>query len=362
MDSHVSVIRQRCWLTVLICRMTPLKANESLHLTQASHTVGRFRTVKHNILVTGGMGFVGGRVAQTLATNADVTLALGSRTAQENPCWLPKSNVIAMDWNSLQSLTLACEGTDTLVHLAGMNASDCLSDPVAALEVNTVNTARLMEAAKVAGVKRVIYLSTAHVYGPSLIGKIDESTLPKSHHPYATSHLAAEHLVLAAANSNIDSIVLRLSNGFGVPAHPAVNAWMLLMNDLCHQAVNLRSITLRSSGLQWRDFITLQDVSNVVTHMIDLPKSNIGNGIFNVGSGKSSRVVEMAELIQARCTEVLGYSPKIIRPQPAEGEKFESLDYRIDKLLSTGFIFGGSPVLEIDETLLMCNHKRSEVT
>jgi UDP-glucose 4-epimerase len=161
--------------------------------------------------------------------------------------------------------------------------------------------------------------------------------------------------VLAAANEHINSIVLRLSNGFGVPAHPAVNAWMLLMNDLCRQAATLRSMTLRSTGLQWRDFITLQDVSSVVTHMIDLPKSNIGNGIFNVGSGKSSRVIEMVELIQARCTEVLGYSPEIVRPQPAEEEEFPNLDYRIDKLLSTGFILRGSPELEIDDTLRMCN-------
>jgi len=311
--------------------------------------------VKHSILVTGGMGFVGGRVAQTLATNANFTVALGSRTAQKSPCWLPSSNVIAMDWRSSQSLTLACEGIDTLVHLAGMNAADCSSDPVAALEVNAINTARLMQAAKVAGVKRIIYFSTAQVYGPSLVGKIDESTLPKCRHPYATSHLAAEDEVLAAANEHINSIVLRLSNGFGVPAHPAVNAWMLLMNDLCRQAATLRSMTLRSTGLQWRDFITLQDVSSVVTHMIDLPKSNIGNGIFNVGSGKSSRVIEMAELIKARCTEVLGYSPEIVRQQPAEEEEFPILDYRIDKLLSTGFILKGSPVLEIDDTLRMCN-------
>ena len=311
--------------------------------------------MKHRVLVTGGMGFVGGRVAQSLAKSGGFSIILGSRTAQATPCWLPTSKVLVMDWHSSQSLALACDGIDTLVHLAGMNAADCLYDPVAALEVNAVNTARLMEAAKLVGVKRIIYLSTAHVYAPSLVGKIDESTLPNSRHPYATSHLAAEHVVLAAANSHIDSIVLRLSNGFGVPAHPAVNAWMLLMNDLCRQAATLRSMTLRSTGLQWRDFITLQDVSSVVTHMIDLPKSNIGNGIFNVGSGKSSRVIEMVELIQARCTEVLGYSPEIVRPQPAEEEEFPNLDYRIDKLLSTGFILRGSPVLEIDDTLRMCN-------
>ena len=65
----------------------------------------------------------------------------------------------------------------------------------------------------------------------------------------------------------------------------------------------------------------MQDTSRVVAHMIDLPNNQIGDGLFNVGSGKSSRVIDMVELIQARCTEVLGYTPEIIRPQPAEEDE-----------------------------------------
>lgn len=310
----------------------------------------------HRILITGGMGFVGGRVAQSLvAARADYELTLGSRAAHANPSWLPSAQVVAMDWRSPQSLTSACDGIDTLVHLAGMNDADCLYDPVAALEVNAVNTARLMQAAKLAGVRRVIYFSTAHVYSSSLVGDIDEFTLPKGHHPYATSHRAAEDAVLAAANTNMGSVVLRLSNSFGVPAHSAVNTWMLLMNDLCRQAVTLRSMTLRSRGLQRRDFITLQDVSRVVAHMIELPNAQIGDGLFNVGSGKSERVIDMVRLVQSRCAEVLGYSPAIIRPEPTEGDKSVNFNYRIDKLLSTGFSLCGNAVLEIDQTLRMCN-------
>jgi UDP-glucose 4-epimerase len=317
--------------------------------------------MKSSVLVTGGMGFVGGRVAQSLAACADITLTLGSRTLQANPYWLPSAQVVEMDWCSLQSLTLACDGIDTLVYLAGMNDADCLRDPVAALEANSLNTARMMQAAKVAGVKRVIYFSTAHVYGPSLVGQIDESTLPKGLHPYATSHRAAEDVVLAATNENMDNIVLRLSNGFGVPAHSAVNAWMLLVNDLCRQAVTLRSMSLRSTGRQWRDFITLHDISRVVAHMIFLPNSQVGDGLFNVGSGKSSRVIDMVDLIQTRCTEVLGYTPEIIRPQPAKGHESPILDYRIDKLLSTGFSLSGNPAFEIDETLRMCKESFKRV-
>ena len=327
----------------------------NLFMILASLTIGRFIKMKHRLLVTGGMGFVGGRVAKLLASREDVTLTLGSRVAQENPYWLPSAKVMAMDWHSQKNLKLACDGIDTLVHLAGMNNLDCLRDPLEALEVNTVNTARLMQASKKAGVKRVIYFSTAHVYGPSLVGKINESTLTKGRHPYATSHRAAEDVVLAAADKNMDSIVLRLSNGFGVPTHPEVNSWMLLMNDLCHQAVTLRRMTLRSTGLQYLDFITLHDVSRVADYMIDLPKKYIGDGLFNIGSGKSSRVIDMAELIQARCVEVFGFLPEIIRQQPVDNEKISNLDYRIDKLLSTGFKLNGNPVIEIDEILRMCN-------
>ncbi len=310
--------------------------------------------MKRKILITGGMGFVGGRVAQVLAARGDAEITLGSRQTRVSPSWLPGANVVAMEWLSQNSLIQACEGVDTVVHLAAMNDVECLRDPVAALEVNGVNTARLVEAAKVSGVRRFIYFSTAHVYGPRLVGRIDESTLPNGPHPYATSHRAAEDVVLAA-NSHFISIVLRLSNGFGVPADPTVNAWMLLTNDLCRQAVTLHSMTLRSSGLQRRDFVSLHDVARVVDHMLELPQTKVGSGLFNVGSGQSMRVIDMVELIQTRCTTLLNFTPEIIRPQPAENEQNPDLDYRIDRLLNTNFILNGNASSEIDAILLMCN-------
>lgn len=310
--------------------------------------------MKRRILITGGMGFVGGRVAQKLSARADVEITLGSRKEQSSPSWLTGAHVVAMDWFSQNSLIHACEGVDTVVHLAGMNDGECLRDPVAALEVNGVNTARLVEAAKVSDVRRFIYCSTAHVYSPRLVGRIDESTLPNGPHPYATSHRAAEDVVLAA-NAHFVSIVLRLSNGFGVPADPDVNAWMLLTNDLCKQAVTLRSMTLRSSGLQRRDFVSLHDVVRVVDHMLELPSTKVGSGLFNVGSGQSMRVIDMVELIQTRCTTLLNFTPEIIRPDPDKNEQNPDLDYRIDRLLKTDFILNGDISSEIDATLLMCN-------
>jgi len=307
------------------------------------------------VLITGGLGYVGGRVAQTLAARDDLHLVLGSRQAQKSPTLLPDTDVVTMDWSSPESLLTACDGVDTVLHLAAMNEIECARDPVAALEANGVGSVRLLEAAKLQGVTRFVYLSTAHVYGTPLAGRIDEKTLPRPLHPYASSHRAAEDVVLAAHDDGkLTGIVLRLSNGFGVPAHPDVNRWTLLVNDLCRQAVTNRRLMLRSSGLQRRDFVTLHDVGRAFSHVIDLPKELVGNGIFNVGGAWAPRVIDMVEAIQARCSAVLGFNPEIVRPEPAPNEVTLELDYRTDRLLATGFTLMGNSMAEIDATLLLC--------
>ena len=307
------------------------------------------------VLISGGFGFVGGRLAQHLH-QAGHQVVLGSRTVSSSPEWLRDAEVVKMDWSDHDALAAVCASVDVIIHASGMNAQDSVANPAEALAFNGVATAHLLDAGCKNGVKRFLYLSTAHVYGSPLEGTITEETCARNLHPYATSHLAGESAVLyATQRKQIEGIVLRLSNAFGAPAHAEANCWMLLVNDLCRQAVNLRSMTLRSTGLQHRDFITLQDLSRVVAHMIDLPNNQIGDGLFNVGSGKSSRIIDKVELIQARCTEVLGYTPEIIRRQPAQNDESPNLDYRIDKLLNTGFSLSGNPTLEVDETLRMCN-------
>lgn len=310
---------------------------------------------KRKVLITGGLGYVGARVAQALSTRSDLDIVLGSRLLQGSPAWLPSAQVVAMDWCSLQSLLDACNGVDVVLHLAAMNEIDCARDPVGALESNGVYSVRLLEAAKQNKVSRFIYLSTAHVYVAPLAGRIDENMLPRPRHPYATSHRAAEDAVLAAHDEEkLIGLVLRLSNGFGAPAHPDVNRWSLLVNDLCRQAVTQHSLTLRSAGLQRRDFVTLQDVGRAFSHVLDLGRKQVGNGVFNIGGAWAPRVIDMVELIQERCLAVLGFTPDIIRPEPGAGEVTMELDFRIDRLLSSGFELSGNAAAEIEATLLLC--------
>ncbi len=306
------------------------------------------------ILITGGVGFIGGRVAQQLY-KAGHKIVLGSRKVSSSPKWLPQSEGVETDWNDGRALEQICKGVDVVIHAAGMNAQDCAADPVAALEFNGLATTRLVTAASRAGVKRFVYLSTVHVYANTLIGPISESTCPRNLHPYATSHLAGENAVLRASqDGKIEGIVLRVSNAFGAPLHKDVNCWMLLANDLCRQAVTECRLLLRSAGLQRRDFLTLQDVSRAVSHVICLSNAQVGDGIFNVGGAWAPRVIDLVELIQTRCKVVLGFTPEIICPKPGDSDVTHELDFRIDRLLASGFELSGNVEAEIDATLLLC--------
>lgn len=307
------------------------------------------------VLITGGFGYVGGRLGRLLIEQGCDEVILGTRTQMAFPAWLPKASVRLICWDSESSLVENCKGIETVVHLAGMNAQECASKPAAALAFNGVGTARLLAAAERAKVKRFIYLSTAHVYAAPLRGIIDEQTCPVSLHPYATSHRAGEDVVRAAHRAGrIEGIVLRLSNAFGAPVHANVNCWMLLLNELCREAVSARQIILRSSGLQRRDFIPLSDACAAISHFLHLPGANLGDGLFNVGGDWTPTVWEMACLVQDRCSVLLGYRPELTRPEPVVGESSERLEYRWEPLRHSGYNPVFARELELDGLLVFC--------
>ena len=311
--------------------------------------------MNQRILITGAYGYIGGRVAQTLAAGG-AAVGLGTRQAYASPpVWLAGAQVVQMDWRSTAALQAVCAGVDAIVHLAAMNEVDAARDVHGALEVNGVWSLRLLEAAQAAGVRRFVYLSTAHVYGAPLTGVIDESRVPRPGHPYAVTHKVAEDFVLAAHDSrNIAGVVLRLSNGFGAPAHRAVNRWTLLVNDLCRQAVATHTLVLQSAGLQQRDFITLEDTAQAIRHALALPQTLLGDGLFNLGGDASIRVIDMAELIAARCQVVLGFAPAIKRPVTRAGDAQAGLVYSSEKLKRTGWLPARRHAMEIDAMLALC--------
>jgi len=305
------------------------------------------------ILITGGFGFLGSRLAVHLA-QVGYQVILGSRHSMAPPGWLPQAEVDKIGWDDEVALEDSCNGVDVIIHAAGMNAKDCAADPVAALEFNGLATAKLVAAANRARVKKFIYLSTAHVYGSPLVGVISEETWPRNLHAYATSHLAGEKAVLSAhSRGELQGIVLRLSNVFGAPIDKDVNCWMLLVNDLCKQAVETSKLVLQTSGMQQRDFIGLADlccvVEKLLTHLPLMQKN-----LLNVGAGSSLTVLAMAHLIQQRCAKVLGFTPELAYKIGLADEMHEGLTYVVAKLVELNGNVNQNLSKEIDQLLMFC--------
>lgn len=302
------------------------------------------------VLVAGGFGFVGARIAQALH-EAGYEAMIGSRVRRSAPTWLAQSRVRQMDWESITALQTACTGLDAIVHAAGMNAPDCAADPSAALETNGVGTARLVEAAIHAGVQRFFYFSTAHVYASPLQGEIDETCCPGNMHPYATSHLAGEYTLLHKRSAGrIAGTAMRLSNGFGVPISPETDCWSLLTNDLCRQAVTSGKLVLQSSGDQRRDFVSLSTVCTTILALLAQPADALPP-VLNIGSGEALKVIEMATLIQQRCQVTLGFTPAIeigTRKEQSLPLHYSSVHAKRLALPAT------DPVSEIDALLAFC--------
>lgn len=311
--------------------------------------------MSETVLITGGLGYVGGRIAHAIAQHSEYNLLVSTRQTNTTlPSWLDKGKLISVDLLSDKDLDLACQGVKHIVHLAAANEIDSGNDPEQALMINGMGTLKLLRAAERAGVERFIYFSTAHVYGAPLQGIITEDIVPKPMHPYAITHHIAEDFVLAS--SKLKGIVVRLSNSLGAPTHAFVNRWTLIANDLCRQAVTTNKLVLRSSGMQKRDFIALSDVCSAVMHFLQLPAVDCKDGLFNLGGESTLRVIELANLIADRCQIVLDFKPLIIRPSSTEGEVDFDLEYKIDKLKSTGFKIKGSITDEIDATLKSCRY------
>ena len=306
--------------------------------------------MKKTVLITGGFGFLGGRLGQYLS--CDYNVILGSRSDQYAPDWLPLSKTIKNDWESERSLFNACESVDIIIHTSGLNAQECSNDPEKALLVNGTYTQRLIDAAVKQGVKKIIYLSTAHVYSNNLTGVIAEDMLATNDHPYATSHTIGEEAVLSAASQgNTDGVVVRIANTFGRPASIDVNCWMLLVNDLCRQAVVEKSLTLYGDSEIVRDFVTIDDFCSTIEFLIG--DENASGNIVNIGSGESYTVGDMANRIQKNCLDVLKFELPVVFKQKLSIKK-KSLDFQTNYLDDAGFKFANDFDVEIKKLIYFC--------
>lgn len=308
------------------------------------------------ILITGGLGYLGGRIAHYLrSTYPDMTLLLGTRGARR-PDWTVGCTLVPM------ALERAVEpdslvGVDAIIHLAASNELESERDPMAGFNVTTLGTYRLLEAASMAGVGRFLYFSTLRVYGNWDQGEITEDTPTAPFHPYAFTHRAAEDVVRYFGHyKKMNTLVLRLSNACGFPMNRDVNRWNIVCNDLCKQAVTTGRIVLHSSGRQHRDFICIEDIARAVGHLLGQPALVWKNEVYNLGGECSLSILEMAQRISTVYHHRYGKPLQGIQtaPPPADPEMERPVRVSIEKLKATGFVLQPDMEREIVGTLEVC--------
>ena len=306
------------------------------------------------ILISGGLGYLGGRIAEYLLNSGFHVRIGSSRINPEIPLNLSSCEVVLYDLSDKNSLENACKNVSSIIHLASLNAQECDHDPEAALLINGLGTLNLLNAAKKMGVTKFVYFSTAHVYGSPLQGIIDENSTPRPIHDYAITHRLAEDYVLQAnSNKDITGSILRLTNSVGSPLNSKANCWMLVVNDLCKQTVLNQSMELHSDELVQRDFIP---ISTVCSTVVDVLTSDVLDGeIANISSSVVLTLRELTNLIADRSEVVLGFRPNINFKRLPKGKPLESLFILNSKLKSSGCIIDTDLSYEIDQLLLNCN-------
>ena len=265
--------------------------------------------------MTGATGLIGHAVARSLADAGHSILTVGRGDECDVHFDLAKDRGVD---------PTALAGCAALIHAAGVTDED-FSDPDAALAKATAGAGALVEAARLAGVRRLVYFSSAHVYGP-LEGVIDESRAPNPQTRYAKAHILTEERFRSTAAA---LLIARPCAVFGMP--PSLDRfarWSLIPFDFPRQALGGR-IVLKSSGAQRRNFVSAEGLGALAGWW--LAQGSTGVTIANAPGPHEMPVYEFALLCARIGQEETGRYCAIERPasQGAPAiEAGEPLEYR----------------------------------
>ncbi|MBL8832176.1 MAG: NAD(P)-dependent oxidoreductase [Rhodospirillales bacterium] len=214
---------------------------------------------------------------------------------------------------------LELEGVDVLVHAAGITEESARGRHAATIAGEGLRA--LAARAKEQGIARLVYISSAHVYGP-LEGRIDEASPPDPRGDYARLHLESERI---AAASGIACDILRPCNVYGMPKDLAhFERWALIPFGFPRDAVDGRRIVLKTPGLQTRNFVSAVGVGRAAAARLAEPP--VAERVRNVAGRDTLSVRDFAARVAAVAAPILGSAPEIVAPA-ADGPAPPPLDY-----------------------------------
>ena len=307
------------------------------------------------ILITGGLGYLGARIANQLSINNQNKLYITTRKKNYNYINFNNCEVIHENLFDGKELDKVLKDIDIVIHTAAMNHEECESFLSEAKEFNVNFTKILFEKSIKHSVKKFIFFSTTHVYGLEHENVITEETNLNPTNSYAKLKKNAEEIIMSLEKkSSIDCYILRISNVMGPPHLAETNCWKLLCNSLAIESLKGGKYLSIKNPYQYRDFLCISDFCKIIEKLINFDQ-NKGTKVINIVSGKTLSILEMADLIVSRVKLLNG---KVIKIK-TERENFVKniITFSNRKAKSFGLEFNNNFKREIDHLLKFVNDK-----
>jgi UDP-glucose 4-epimerase len=243
------------------------------------------------VMVTGGSGFIGSHVVDKLI---DAGHHVRLFDLAPSPYRSPEEvDFRAGDITDLDALLAASRGCDAVVHLAAVaDVNHVVADPAKAQEVNSEGTLKVLEAARQAGVRRVVYGSTIWAYSDCSERDVDEDTRVEApSHLYTATKLAGEHYCKSYAELyDLEYTILR----FGIPYGPRARDATVLA-AFCAKAEAGERLTVAGDGSQSRRFVYVEDLADGVVSAL---RPEAANRLYNLAGDEATTILEIAEAVR----------------------------------------------------------------
>lgn len=263
------------------------------------------------VLVTGGAGFIGSHIVDALVADNEVRVlddfSNGSRVYLS-----PAATVIEGDVRDDETLAAAMSGVDVVFHHAAMvSVDESVTKPRACESTNVGATLSVLDHARMEDA-RVVFASSAAIYGPPDAVPIDESAPKRPQSPYGISKLSGDLFTRRFAELyDLPTVALRYFNVYG-PRHSG-GAYSGVISVFMKQACDGGPITIDGDGEQTRDFV---HVSDVVRANLRAATTDHTGEAFNVATGSRVSVRELAETVR----QVTDADARIVHQEPRPGD------------------------------------------
>jgi len=270
------------------------------------------------VLITGGAGFIGSNLVDALlargyAVRVLDNLSTGKRSNLPDDSRL---ELIVGDVADAACVRQALQGCRAVVHLAAVaSVQASVDDPLGTHQSNLIGTLNVCEAMRAEGVRRVLFASSAAVYGNNGEGEAIEEDTPKAPlTPYAADKLASEHyLDFYRRQHGLEPVVFRFFNIFGPRQDPS-SPYSGVISIFTERAQKGLPIVVFGDGEQTRDFVYVGDLVEVLVQALE--SSEAVEGAVNVGLSRATSLNQLLEAIG----EVLGGLPAVTYQAPRPGD------------------------------------------